>query len=110
MCGSHYDNAAQFASKSDLVPHNPRICTKVSLPKVMAKGDGVGSAGAIFVISKTAAQEKLYAESAEKLRTDPHGMKPLWLSRVGEVDTGRSEAISGNDIESAVMVGPRQNL
>jgi len=75
-----------LAAKSDLVANNPSISTKVSLPKVMAKDDGIGSAGAILVIGKTAAQEKLDAQSAEKLRTDPQGMKPLWLSRVGEVD------------------------
>src|SRR5437879_13551131 len=76
----------------------------------MAKDDGVGSAGAIFVISKTAAQEKLDAESAEKLRTDPQGMKPVWLSRVGDVDTGRSIAISGHGLGSAGMVAPVEEL
>jgi len=79
---------------------------KVSPPKIMAEDNGVGSAGPIFVISKTAAQEKLDAESAEEIPTDPQGMKSLWLSGACEIDARGSKRVSGQCFEAARMLAP----
>jgi hypothetical protein len=76
----------------------------------MAKDNGVGSAGAIFVISKTATQEKLDSESAEKIRTDTQGMKSLWLSRACEINARGSKRISGHCFEAARMPAPKQKF
>src|SRR5580700_1753763 len=107
---SHSDNDAQLAAKSDGAANNPRISTKVSLPKILAKHNGVGSAGAIFVFRKTTAQEKLDSERAEKIRTDTQGMKPLWLSCACEINARRSKRVSGHCFEAARMLAPEQKF
>jgi len=103
---SHSDNGAQLAAKPDGPANNPGISSKVSLPKIMAKYNGVGSTGTIFIVSESAAQKKVDSESAEKICTDTQGMKPLWLSRTCEINARGSKRVSGQCFEAARMLAP----
>src|SRR5207253_11018379 len=69
------DHGPQLAAKPDGAADNSAISSKAPLPKRVAEHNSVGSARAIFVLRKAAAEHGLYPQSAEKVRTDTEGMR-----------------------------------
>ena len=92
------DHGPQLAAKPDGAADNSAISSKAPLPKRVAEHNSVGSARAIFVLRKAAAEHGLYPQSAEKVRTDTEGMKVLRLSRAREIDADarKSKAVRGH--------------
>ena len=103
------DNGPQLAAKPDGAADNSAISSKAPLPKRVAEHNSVGSARAIFVLRKAAAEHGLYPQSAEKVRTDTEGMKVLRLSRAREIDAHHDSPLLARMSPGPERTGPGGN-